>query len=247
MLDAISAPSFNAAILVDITFSGAAPGWQSNYAYAAGSWITDTSGHRQISSGGVSGASTPAWNDSGGTTSDGTITWQDGGVSTGAPYTVYLWTGQGNLTWNGNVYVGLGGFLGVGQQIADTATVEARGITLSFSGLDPALTPAAMSEVVPGLPVTVFLAAMNAGVPVVSPIILWSGCADEPTVKIGAESASITLACENLLVSMDVPVDRRLTPQDQQSIYPGDLGLQFVYQFQDQNIWFGVKTEGQNV
>lgn len=55
--------------------------WTANTVQISGSSVIDASGHIQIAtgSGGITGATVPAWNDSGGTTNDGTVVWADGG------------------------------------------------------------------------------------------------------------------------------------------------------------------------
>jgi hypothetical protein len=146
---------------------------------------------------------------------------------------VNIWSGLGGLTTaivNGasTTWTGLGSLLSIGA-IEEGSTVEARGIVIELNGLDPVLLPGALTEFNLGLPVTIWLAAMSSGLPVVSPLILFSGVTDQPSLNIGPDAVKLSIACENLLISHDVPVERRLTPQDQQMNWPGDAGLQFVF------------------
>jgi hypothetical protein len=163
------------------------------------------------------------------------------GFSTGPQY---LWSGIGTINWNSQNWTGLGSLLSIGQNIEEGSTVEARGITIELSGLDPNLMPAALSECQLGLPVIVWLAAMSGGAPIVSPTILYSGVTDQPSIEVGPDSVVLSLACESILTSMNVPVDRRLTPQDQNMTWPGDTGLMYVYQILSINLYWGSQSKG---
>ncbi len=56
--------------------------WTSSTFFPLGYEIVDPSGHiQQVTTAGVSGTTTPTWNDSGGTTSDGSVVWQDEGTN----------------------------------------------------------------------------------------------------------------------------------------------------------------------
>jgi len=51
---------------------------------------------------------------------------------------------------------------------------------------------------------------------------------DQPEVNVSAQSATITINCENRLIDMNVSVARRYTSDDQNQDFPGDLGMNFV-------------------
>ncbi len=154
--------------------------------------------------------------------------------------TVYVWSGIGTISWNGNTWTGLGSLLSIGNVMEDGATVEARGIVITLSGLDSTLLPNVIGEVQLGLPVTVWLGALSAAKTVIaSPLILWSGGIDQPTISVSGETATMAIACENLLVSMNVPVDRRYNAIDLQSQWPNDLGLLFVPSLLETNLLWG--------
>lgn len=160
--------------------------------------------------------------------------------------TVYVWSGYGSITWNMQTWTGLGRLLSIGQ-IEDGSTIEARGITLTFSGLDATLLTDALADVQLGLPVTVWLAAMSGGAPISSPVILWSGSVDQPEITVSGDTCELTINCENLLVSLNVPVDRRNDLQDEIMDWPGDLGFAFKDQNIETTIFFGTSTTTNNV
>ena len=51
---------------------------------------------------------------------------------------IHVWSGYGTIQWNGHAWAGIGTLGGV-STIEDGASVEAKGITLTMSGIDPAL------------------------------------------------------------------------------------------------------------
>jgi F5/8 type C domain len=78
------------------------------------------------------------------------------------------------------------------------------------------------------------------GLVIPDPVILWSGGLDQPTIDIDPKTATINFLCENLLVAMNVAIDRRYSQQDQQMGWPLDLGFSFVNALQENDIlWWG--------
>jgi hypothetical protein len=152
---------------------------------------------------------------------------------------VYLWTGFGNLTWNGNTWVGVGQLGGI-SPIEDGATVEAtRGITLTLSGIDPTLLPLVLGEFQLRAPVTVYLGLFAGGALIANPIVAFSGLMDQPIIDLDGKTAILSINCEQRLLELNVATDRRYTADDQQRDWPGDLGMQFVNGIQEMTIYWG--------
>lgn len=152
---------------------------------------------------------------------------------------VYLWTGLAPITWSGHTWLGVGSLLGISGS-EDGATVAARGMSLSLSGIDASFLADAMQEFRQGLPVVVYLGLFDSsGALIADPLTSWAGRMDQPTVEVAAETAVITINCENRLLDMNVAVDRRYTQDDQQIDSPGDMGLQFVTGIQEINLYWG--------
>ena len=141
--------------------------------------------------------------------------------------TAYIWSGIGTITWNNQTWTGLGSLLNFAP-IESAATVEARGITILISGLDATLLSDCLTEFQDGLAVAVYFTAYSNGSLIPSPITAWSGRTDQPTFTVAGDSATVAIACENRLIDMNIAIDRRLTHQDQQMEWPGDIGLSFV-------------------
>ena len=71
------------------------------------------------------------------------------------------------------------------------------------------------------------------------PVAVWVGRMDRPTIEVGGDTATIEIACENRLIDMNIPSDRRLTLQDSQMDFPGDLGLMFQASIQEVTLSWG--------
>lgn len=152
---------------------------------------------------------------------------------------VYLWTGYGSISWNGQTWLGVGN-LGSVSTVEEGSSIEAKGITLALNGFDPTLLPLVVDEFGLGLPVTVWLGLFDtSGALIPDPFISFAGRMDQPTLTVGGETASIAINCENRLVEMNTPVDRRYTHEDQQIDHPGDRGFDWVNAIQDVTIVWG--------
>jgi hypothetical protein len=158
---------------------------------------------------------------------------------------VYLWTGWGQITFTAagastaHTYSGIG-TMGSLSAIEEGSSVNARGITLTLSGVDTNLLTEVLTEFSLGAPVTVYLGFFTAaGVFVDTPIPIFVGYMDQPTIDVAGQSAVITIACENKLVILNVVAARRYTNDDQQLDYPGDTGLEFVQGLIETTIYFG--------
>ena len=161
--------------------------------------------------------------------------------------TAYMWTGFGALSWNGQTWYGLGRLLGIGV-VEDGSTVEARGTSITLSGLDSSLLAGCLGDFQLGLPVIIYLALFGStGVLLVDPISVWVGRTDQPTIQVDSDMTTITVACESRLLDMNVACDRRLTQEDQQSQWPRDLGLSFVAGVQEITLVWGLPLSSSNI
>jgi hypothetical protein len=160
---------------------------------------------------------------------------------------VYIWSGFGPITWNGQVWTGLGSLVGV-STIEEASAVSAKGITLSLSGIDVTLLTGILDEFQLGLPAVVSLGLFDAtGVTLIaSPVTSFAGRMDQPTLDVSGTKATISVNCESRLVDMNTSVERRYTDEDQQLDYPGDLGMSFVNGIQETQIYWGRTPSSKN-
>ena len=150
-----------------------------------------------------------------------------------------LWGGIGNLTVGGVEYVGAGTLLQIGE-IAESAELQANGLTVALSGITEPLISKARDEDYQGRELKVLLGTIDAdGDVIADPVIVFSGFMDTMVINDGAETATIQVAVENRLIEFERTRARRYTAEDQKIDYPNDKGLEFVAEMQEKEIVWG--------
>jgi hypothetical protein len=161
-----------------------------------------------------------------------------------ADQTLYLWSGIGTKSWNGQSWAGVG-YLGSISPISEGTDIQAYGITLSLSGIPTSMLTEVLTYARQGKAVKVWFGALDdTGAVVADPFQSFAGRLDVPTIDEGAEAASISITAESCLVDLNRSHERRYTHEDQQIDYPGDLGFIFVPSLQE---WNGIWGAGQGV
>lgn len=159
---------------------------------------------------------------------------------------VYVWSGVGSQNWNGNTYTGVGSF-GMLSNVEEGSNIQARGIMLTLSGIDSTLLGDVLNDYRQGLPAVVSLGLFDStGALIPNPICCFSGRTDQPTIEMSGESATLSIACENRLVEMNVSVQRRYTDQDQKLDYPNDRGMEYVSSIQGLTLFWGRHPSSSN-
>lgn len=159
---------------------------------------------------------------------------------------LYVWSGTGSVVWSGQTWLGLGTFGSI-SVIEEGTSLEARGITLTLSGINPQALAEALQNVQIALPVILYLGMFDASFALIAnPLVAWKGRMDQPIIKLGADTVMISLQCESRLLDMDISVDRRYTLEDSVIDNPLDLGFQFVTAIQEFTILFGTTAQAQS-
>jgi hypothetical protein len=147
---------------------------------------------------------------------------------------LYLWSGVGQIQWNGQTWTGAGRLIGV-SSVAEAGDLKANNLVITLSGVPNDLVMKALTEVQHGLTGTLYLGLMNESGQVVDALPLFVGLADVATLKRGRSESTIAVTYE--LRTLDYRGSpARYTQQDQQIDYPGDNGFSFVNSLQNQNL-----------
>jgi len=153
--------------------------------------------------------------------------------------TVRLWTGFGQVSWNGQTWIGGGTLVGVGE-INETEEVVAQGLTVSMSGIAQEMVQIAIEEARQNRPGRVWLGFLTeAGEVIADPHQVFAGRLDVPEIDDDGESATVSITYENRLIDLRRPRVRRYTHEDQRSQWPADRGFEFVAAIQDMEIAWG--------
>jgi hypothetical protein len=158
---------------------------------------------------------------------------------------IYVWTGYGSIAWGGHTWLGVG-TLGTISVIEEGSTVEAKGVALGLSGIDPTLLADVLTEFQIGAPVAIYLGLFSGAALIADPIVAWAGRMDQATIDVSGQAAVISLGCENRLLDMNVSSLKRLTNDQQQFDYPGDRGCEFVSSLAMARIFWGTTPTGTN-
>lgn len=152
---------------------------------------------------------------------------------------LYVWSGYGDLVIGSKTYLGAGTLLSI-SSVSETTEMEAKGATIGMSGIPSSFLSLALQEPYQGRECRIYFGVTSSPSDYVE---VFSGELDQMNIEEGAETASISVTAENVLIRLERPVVRRFTDQDQKSRFPNDRGLEFVAALQDKEIFWGRKAE----
>lgn len=150
--------------------------------------------------------------------------------------TLRLWSGVSSIDWNGYSWTGAGNLMSI-SDVQETSEIRAAGVTVVLSGLNTALMSIALAQVRQGLAGRVWVGAMDASNAIIAdPFMAFEGRLDAPDITDNGESCTIAINYESRLIDLERPRERRITHEDQQIEYPGDLGREHLAVLQNANI-----------
>ena len=151
---------------------------------------------------------------------------------------LYVWSGYGDLTIGAKTYLGAGQLMNV-SSVEETTEIEAKGATITMSGIPSSFLSLSLTEPYQGRECRIYFGMTSAPSDYVE---VFSGELDQMNIFEEANTCTISVTVENVLIRLERPVVRRLTNQDQKSRFPSDLGLEFVAALQDKEIFWGRTT-----
>lgn len=153
--------------------------------------------------------------------------------------TLRMWTGLGELSYNSLIWYGAGNLLTI-EAIEETSETAARGATVTLSAIPTEVVSLALSEPYQGRKATIYFGAHVEGqLDSASMTEVFSGYMDQMSIEEGPTNSSIQLSIENKLIDLERPRTARFTSAYQKSLYPDDLGLDFVEDLQTKQISWG--------
>lgn len=134
---------------------------------------------------------------------------------------VNVWTGIGDLTFQSEIYAGVGNFGGV-SPVNETSELRAAGLNFSLSGIPSSMISTALANIRYGRPAILWfgLFDINTGLLIADPYKLFTGSTDVPSIDEGPDTSVVTISAENRLIDLDRARARRYTPEDQNINYP---------------------------
>lgn len=161
--------------------------------------------------------------------------------------TLYMWSGVGTLTWNGNDYLGGGNLVAI-STMEENQQLEAKGLNVTLNGVPQSLIAVALDEDSRGRPFRLYLGAVDLtpdtsghpvpGALVIDPYRIFTGLMDVIKLQADGKTATLMLSVESTLLKGQRANVFRYTSEDQKKVYPLDTGLDRINQLQDkQVIW----------
>lgn len=135
----------------------------------------------------------------------------------------------GDVTWDSKTWRGVGK-MGSVDQAREVLNVEAVGMKFSLSGVDQDFIDASMGAAYQGRTARMWLGFIESGAIVADPVLLVVGRMDVMAITDGPVS-TVSISTETRLAAWERPLIRRFSDSDQQSEFPGDLGLQYIAEF----------------
>jgi hypothetical protein len=154
-----------------------------------------------------------------------------------------VWSGAGDLEWNGDTFTGVGSYGGV-SAVEETKKASANGIELSLSGVPSNLVNLAMADHYRGRRIRLWMALFDTDgggqfAMMDNPIQIFGGRMDTMRISDSGDTSRIVVSCESRLIDMERPRERRYADADQQELYPGDRGFEYVASLADKEVLWG--------
>tara|TARA_X000000368_G_C22967970_1_gene684106 strand:- start:545 stop:1105 length:561 start_codon:yes stop_codon:yes gene_type:complete len=153
--------------------------------------------------------------------------------------TTYLNSSDRNITFDSQSYLGAG-TIGTMSDIEETSELQANGVKLTLTGIPSTYISIALTTEFQGSNATAYLGFLNSSYALVDdPFIVFVGKVDTMAISL-SDYATIELDIENRLIDWERPRISRFTNEEQQNLYSGDKGLEFVDSVAEKELFWGV-------
>src|SRR5262249_38331461 len=135
------------------------------------------------------------------------------------------------------------GTLGSMGQVEEVSDLSRNSISLTLSNIPGDMGAIVLNEDYQGRRATLYLGYLDTttGQLVDDPTIIYRGRIDTADIQ-RDDSFVVTISVESRFAAWDRPLVRRYNNSDQQSRYPGDLGLQYIEQAAEKPVVWGQKA-----
>lgn len=145
---------------------------------------------------------------------------------------------RGDVTFNGDLYLGNGELIEV-SQIEETTEVSPAGLTITLAAT-AGLRNTIATEFYQGRGAQIWLGFIDdTGAVIAAPIAVAGGIMDDADYVGDPEEPTLRLAIATRLRDMSIARERRWSSEDQKATFPGDTGLRYVEAIQDFEIRSG--------
>ena len=154
---------------------------------------------------------------------------------------VYVHTGIGRYTFDGNVYESIGGIGSIGT-ISENGKLDPMRITLSLSNIPLDRTEYALTEPYQNKEVTIYEAYLDDDNKIINtPQIAFVGYTGNAKISYG-KTAQFEIEVINELAAWNKIAGWRYNDEWQQRLYTGDTGLQYIFDTKSGSAWRAATT-----
>lgn len=141
---------------------------------------------------------------------------------------IFLWSGIGNVTYDGDLYLG-NGWLQGHSPVSENGEAVPQGVSIVLTGIPQSLLSLVLSQTSQRKIGTLMLGALDDNFALIpDPTILYKGQIDHPEIIEDSQEPTIKIALENAFLDMDRPRSLRYTDASQRELYPEDQGMVHV-------------------
>ncbi len=158
-----------------------------------------------------------------------------------SPTPVRVWTGRGNITWDGKTWAGIGRLGGI-SAIQEKVGARAGNMTLKINGVPSENLESALADTSQGREVKIWAATFTVagGVWTIidAPVLLQWGETDVHEIIEDDGSNSIEVSVPTMLARIALLQVLRYNNADQQRLFPGDRFFEFTEQVANQTLYW---------
>jgi len=147
--------------------------------------------------------------------------------------TLRFWTGYGEVTLEGNTYIGTGDIMAV-QLVEESSDLSAKSATITMQGITSEIIALALAEPYQGR-----LCRILFGIQGQTPIEIFGGFMDVMTIEDSPETSVISLTVESRLVELERVKPLRYTDESHKSRNSGDSFFSYIASLTDKDVVWG--------
>lgn len=156
--------------------------------------------------------------------------------------TICLWDGIGDLSWDGQIWLGNGWLRGQ-SDITEDGEIKSDGVDITLNGVPAALVSLILSEATHASRGSVWIGCFDGNDIIEDPYLLFTGALSAPRINDSNDTADIILSYEDDLIMLNRTKELRYNHESQQSLFPGDLGFAYVAGLANWTGFWGNKTK----
>lgn len=162
-----------------------------------------------------------------------------------------MWSGIGPITAtmpneSSQAWTGMGN-IGSVESIIESTDRRRNGVNMKLSGIDNDLLTIMLAEEYQGKGAKIWLAYLDGNAAIIpDPVLLFAGFMDTMQGADGNDSGDIILACESREQTLERSSRSLLTSAEQERLFPGDIGLEFVNPLQTIQVTWGAPSNTPN-